>query len=143
MKRKGSQGMAKQKPNRKSWITQQLRRLSMKWPPRGRAAKLYRRELPRKLKQDGTPYKKPNYEYQCQECNNWFRSSDTVMDHIVPVVSPHDIVAKTEEEFIGKFAVSLLCYEDNWQRLCCPCHDIKTENENKIRKDVKKVDKSV
>jgi len=60
------------------------------------------------------------------------------MDHIIPVVNPAEIKAKTEEEFIGKFAVSLLCYEDNWQRLCNPCHDVKTINENKIRKIIKK-----
>jgi len=130
--------MSKQKPNRKTWVTSQLRRLSMRWPPRNRASKIGRRELPRKIKKDGTPYKKPNYEYQCNKCKDWFSSSKTVMDHIIPVVQPNDIKAKSEEEFIGKFAVSLLCYEDNWQRLCSECHDIKTEQENKIRKLTKK-----
>ena len=130
--------MSKQKPNRKTWVTSQLRRLSMRWPPRGRASKVGRRELPRKIKKDGTLYKKPNFEYQCNKCTKWFKSSDTVMDHIIPVVRPESIVAKSEEEFIGKFAVSLLCYEDNWQRLCHKCHDKKTEQENKIRKITKK-----
>lgn len=128
----------KQKPNRKSWVTSQLRRLSMRWPPRGRVLKASRRELPRKLKKDGTPYKKANYEYQCNKCKSWFRSSDTVMDHKIPVVSPTAITELTEEEFIGKFAVSLLSYEDNWQVLCNKCHDVKTEKENKLRKLVKK-----
>lgn len=130
--------MSKQKPNRKSWVTSQLRRMSIRWPPRGRVLKASRRELPRKIKKDGTPYKKPNYEYQCNKCKGWFRSSDTVMDHIEPVVNPADTTIKTEEEFIGKFVVSLLCYEDGWQILCNPCHDVKTENENNLRKLVKK-----
>ena len=99
---------------------------------------MFRRELPRKIKKDGTLYKKPNYEYQCNNCKEWFRSSDTVMDHIIPVVAVDDIKAKSEEEFIGKFAVSLLCYENNWQRLCNPCHDTKTEEENKVRYKPKK-----
>lgn len=135
--------MVKQKPNRKSWVTSQLRRLTMRWPPRGRVSKASRRELPRKIKKDGTPYKKANYEYQCKSCKKWFRSSDTVMDHVIPVVDPKAESSLTEEEFIGKFVVSLLCYEDNWQVLCNPCHDKKTEKENKIRKSVKKVDKGV
>lgn len=130
--------MSKQKPNRKSWVTSQLRRLSMRWPPRNRVLKASRRELPRKVKKDGTPYKKANYEYQCNICKDWFRSSDTVLDHKIPVVKPTDITEKTEEEFIGKFAVSLLCYEDGWQILCNPCHDKKSDGENKLRKLVKK-----
>lgn len=126
------------KPDRKKWIVSQLRRLSMKWPPRGRVLNAARRELPRKIKKDGTPYKRPNYEYQCNSCKNWFRSSDTVMDHINPVVDPTDTSIKSEEEFIGKFAVSLLSYEDNWQVLCNTCHDEKTKKENEVRKKSKK-----
>lgn len=126
------------KPNRRSWVVSQLRRLSIRWPPRGRVLKASRRELPRKIKKDGTPYKKANYEYQCNSCKNWFRSSDTVMDHIIPVVDPKDNTIKTEEEFFGKFVVSLLSYEDNWQVLCNSCHDEKTRHENEIRKNSKK-----
>lgn len=125
--------MSKQKPNRKSWVTSQVRRLSMRWPPRGKVLKTSRRELPRKIKKDGTPYKKANYEYQCNRCKKWFRSSDTVMDHINPVIDPKS-TDMTEKEFYGEFITSLLCYEDNWQVLCNPCHDKKTEKENKQRK---------
>lgn len=126
--------MSKQKPNRKSWVTSQMRRLSMRWPPRNRVLKASRRELPRKLKKDGTPHKRANYEYQCNKCKEWFRSSDTVLDHVIPVVKPADITAKSEEEWIGKFVTSLLCYEDGFQVLCHPCHDKKTEKENILRK---------
>lgn len=127
--------MAKAKkltPNRKSWVTQQLRRLSMKWPPRNKAKNKDRREYYR-TKKDGTKYNKPNYEYQCNSCKKWFPDKDIQLDHVIPVVDPKDTEKYTEEEFIGKFAVSLLCYEDNFQNLCKPCHDIKTEKEQAER----------
>lgn len=94
------------------------------------------------LKKDGTPYKKKFYEHQCNKCKKWFRAKDITMDHIEPVVEIADNSHLSEYEFIGKFVVSLLCYEDNWQKLCINCHDKKTEKENKLRKTVKKVDKS-
>jgi hypothetical protein len=132
----------KRKPNRKSWITSQLRRLSLRWPPRGKALKEGRRELPRKIKKDGTPFKKPNFEYQCNACKEWFKSSDIQLDHIEPIVDPKADTVLSEEEFIGKFAIGLLCYEEGYQRLCEPCHDTKTRNENNIRFSVKKLDTS-
>jgi len=135
--------MAKRKPNRKSWMTSQLRRLSLRWPPRNKALKASRRELPRKIKLDGTPFKKPNYEYQCNICEEWFRNSEVVLDHIEPVVDPKGETNLTEEEFIGKFAIGLFCYEEGYQTLCAACHDTKTREENRIRKDVKKVDNDV
>jgi 5-methylcytosine-specific restriction endonuclease McrA len=109
----------------------------MKWPPRNRVEKANRREY-YKTRKDGSQYAKPNFEYQCNSCKEWFPHKDTCMDHIIPVVDPKDQNKYTEEEFIGKFVISLLSYEDNWQVLCHSCHDIKTEEENKIRQDTKK-----
>lgn len=125
---------AKKKLNRKTWIIQQLRRISLKWPPRNRVDKATRRELPRKLKKDGTPYKRPNYEHLCNICNKWFKSSEVVMDHVEPVVDVDSNPDMPEWEYIGKFAVDLLCYEDNFQKLCINCHDEKTKKENEMRK---------
>ena len=132
-----------QKPNRKKWLISQLRRLSMKWPPRNRVYKANRRELPRQIKKDGTPYKKAYFEHQCNSCKEWFRASNITMDHIEPVVDIEGYSHLSDEEFIGKFASSLFCYEENWQKLCTTCHDNKTKEENKKRKSTKKVDKSV
>lgn len=127
--------MAK-KLNRKSWIVQRLRRLSMKWPPRNRAKNENRREY-YKTRKDGTKYSKPNFEYKCASCKKWFADKDIQLDHIVPVVDPEDGNKYTEEEFIGKFAVSLLCYEDGWQLQCIPCHTEKTLKENETRQKTK------
>ena len=133
--------MNKRKPNRKSWITQQLRRLSLRWPPRGRALKASRRELPRKIKKDGTPYKKANYEYQCNICKEWFRNKDIELDHINPVVDVKS-EAMSEEEFYSTFIMGLFCYEDNFQVVCSKCHTKKSKKENKTRKITKKCKKS-
>ena len=110
----------------------------MRWPPRNRVSKLSRRELPRKIKKDGTPYKKANYEYQCNLCKEWFRSSDTEMDHIEEVmeVSSRDM---SEAEYYGHFIIGLLCYDENWQRCCTSCHDKKTKAfEQKVKKKLDK-----
>lgn len=128
----------KKKPvNRKSWIRQRLRRISLRWPARNNVLKASRRELPRKIKKDGTPYKRPNFEYQCNMCKGWFRSSDVQVDHINPVMDLNSSPELSEAEWIGEFAVSLLCWEDNLQILCENCHDIKTLDENEIRKENK------
>lgn len=105
----------------------------MKWPPRNNAKKRVRREY-FKTKVDGSKYSKPNFEYQCNMCKSWFADKDIQLDHAIPVVDPEDSALYTEEEFIGKFAISLFCDEDNYQVLCIKCHDIKTEQENKKRK---------
>lgn len=129
----------KRKPNRKTWVISQLRRISMKWPPRNKVYRANRREI-ELFKKDGTPYKKKFYEHQCNICKEWFRAKDIQLDHINPVVDLSDHSGLSEEEYIGKFVVSLLSYEENWQKVCAQCHDIKTKNEQKIRKTVKKVD---
>lgn len=121
------------KPNRKTWVIQRLRRISLAWPPRNKVYKANRREIPRKIKKDGTPFAKPNFEHQCNICKEWFAAKFIVMDHIMPVVSVDSLDNLSEEEYIGKFAVSLLSYEDNWQKICFECHDIKTRQENELR----------
>lgn len=108
----------------------------MKWPPRNRVYKANRREI-KLLKKDGTPYKKTFFEHQCNKCKKWFRAKDITMDHVIPVVPPASKRQMSEAEEIGNFVVSLLCYEDNWQKLCNKCHDIKSDHENKLRKLVK------
>jgi 5-methylcytosine-specific restriction endonuclease McrA len=121
------------KLNRKNWIVQRLRRMSLKWPPRNNVKKANRREY-YKTKKDGSKFSKPNFEYQCNICKKWLPDSQIQLDHINPVVDPEDSNLYTEEEFIGKFAISLLCYEDNYQIACINCHKMKTKKENKNRK---------
>jgi 5-methylcytosine-specific restriction endonuclease McrA len=114
--------------NRKSWLTSQLRRISLKWPPLSNVRKANRRELPRKVKKDGTLFAKPNFEYECNECKNWFPSGKIQVDHINPIMGI-DSSTLSEKEFYGHFVFELFCYEDNLQLLCTSCHDKKTRNE--------------
>lgn len=129
----------KKVPNLRRWLVPHLRRLSIKWPPRTKLYKAGRRELILYNK-DGSESKRRVFEHQCNNCKEWFRAKNIHMDHILPVVDVEEI-AKTEEEFISKFIISLFCYEDNWQKLCTTCHDVKTREENKIRNLNKKIDK--
>ncbi len=129
--------MSSKRPNRKTWLVSQLRRLSLRWPPRAKVMKAARRELPRKLKKDGTPYKRPNFEYQCNVCKGWFRSSEVEVDHIKPVVDIKE-GSFTEEEFYAMFITGLFSYEDNLQVICKSCHQEKTQKERDLRNKVKK-----
>jgi len=110
----------------------------MKWPPRGRAMKEGRRELPRKINKDGTPSKMINYEHQCKHCEKWFRAKEIELDHTIPIVDVKYDGSLSDEDFIGRFATGLLCYEDNFQKLCIPCHTAKTDQEREIRINTKK-----
>lgn len=70
------------------------------------------------------PNKRQKFEYQCNHCKNWFKESETQVDHIIPVGS-------------------LLCWEDltafvqklipedpeAFQVLCKDCHQVKTNAE--------------
>jgi len=109
--------MKKKKPiNLKTWLIPKLRRLSYQWPPRNEAKKLAR--VSRGL-------------YKCNNCKEIFGPKEIFMDHKFPVV------AITGFENLGKYVESLFCSEENYQALCGPCHDKKTEEENKLRKEIK------
>lgn len=108
----------KKEINLKTWLIPKLRRLSFMWPPRNEAKKLARVE---------------RGKYKCNICQNIFGPKEVVLDHIIPVVNPED----GWQDF-GVFIESLFCKVEGFQTICIKCHDIKTENENKIRKEVKK-----
>lgn len=110
--------MKKKEVNLKTWLVPKLRRLSYQWPPRNEAKKLAR--VSRGL-------------YQCNGCKEIFGPKEVFMDHINPVVP------LTGFENLGNYVESLFVYESGWQCLCGPCHDKKTEKEDKMREKLKKV----
>lgn len=103
---------------KKQFAINTLRRASYRWPGRWMAEK--RSKVGRN-------------QYKCELCGNIFGKKDTAMDHIVPVVDP-------EKGFEGfdQYVDRLFCEESGFQRLCHPCHDIKTGKENSTRKATKK-----
>jgi 5-methylcytosine-specific restriction endonuclease McrA len=72
--------------------------------------------------------KKQKFEYQCNHCKNWFKDSETQIDHVIPtgsLLSWDDVVP-----FLQK-----LIPEDvsSFQVLCKECHQTKTNKEREER----------
>ena len=89
-----------------------------------------RQEFPR-YKKDGARHKKNWVKRQCQVCNEWVSSGHIVVDHIDPVIS----VAHGKQDW-NTFIDRLWCNtsgKTNLQRICDPCHDLKTQGERTTR----------
>jgi len=100
------------------WLRKELRRIAYKWKPRKTAyvnARVSRGK------------------YRCAYCGELFGPKDIQLDHIKPVIDP-------QTGFVdwNTYIERLFCPLENYQALCKPCHKIKSENENKIRREVKR-----
>ena len=71
------------------------------------------------------------YEYTCAECKGWFQNKEIQVDHIEPAGSLN------KYSDIGGFCKRLFCEIDGMQVLCKPCHQLKTNEERKLRKENK------
>ncbi len=69
------------------------------------------------------PLKRQKFEYQCNECKQWFAEKNINVDHIIPAGT-----LKCANDLPG-FVERLFCEADNLQVLCSACHDVKTKNE--------------
>lgn len=99
-----------------SFIRSALRQKSRWWKPimfcKQAAKKIYK-----------GPNKRQKFEYQCNECRQWFPEKHINVDHIVPAGS-----LNCAADLPG-FVERLFCEMDGLQVLCSACHDIKTKNE--------------
>lgn len=68
--------------------------------------------------------------WQCVKCDKKINSLEKVIDHIMPVIDP-SVGFVDYQTYINR----LFCDIDNLQILCKPCHTIKTNAENKIRRN--------
>ena len=91
-----------------------LRRSSYRWKPRTEANKNARLE---------------RGVYQCAMCQGEFKSGETVIDHVDPVVCIEN-GWQGWEEYIER----MFCEEEGFQVLCKTCHSIKTKMEEDMRK---------
>ncbi len=71
------------------------------------------------------PNKRQKFEYQCNQCKNWFPEKQINVDHIEPAGS-----LNCAADLPG-FVERLFCEQDNLQVLCEACHDVKTKKEKK------------
>lgn len=109
----------------RAWFINALRKISYRYPPRYEADKAA---------------KVAYGQYKCAICQQVFRKKDTQMDHVVPIVDPAVGFPKTPDgrDDWTPYIERMFAQVGGWQRLCKPCHQTKTQGENKIRRDVKK-----
>lgn len=98
----------------KSFLIPILRHASLKWKPRNQAIK------------DATPERGMR---KCAICGKIDHYSGYNVDHKEPVVSVKDGYVDW-----NNYIPRLLCCKEGWQIICIPCHEKKTEEEDKERK---------
>lgn len=69
--------------------------------------------------------------YKCEECKT--EREKIEVDHIEPVIKPEDGFTDWNSYIRSKFVEA-----DKLQGICRDCHKKKTQNENKIRREIKK-----
>lgn len=99
------------------FIRNSLRRRSIAWKP----ISICRENAKRKY--NGTN-KRQQYEYQCNICKNWFKSTEISVDHVEPVGPLRNA------QDLPTFVEGLFCEIDNLQCICKTCHDAKTIIDN-------------
>lgn len=104
--------------NLQHWLIQKIRRISYQYPARKEAIKSAR---------------VARGQYKCAKCENLFKPGEFQLDHIHPVIDPHEGF-KDWNTFIER----LFCSIEGWQILCLGCHKVKSSYENEIRKQIKR-----
>lgn len=69
--------------------------------------------------------KRQKFEYQCNQCKNWFPDKEINVDHIIPAGSLKNL------NDLPQFVEQLFVEVDKLQCLCVNCHYIKTQAERK------------
>ncbi len=97
-------------------------------------------ELP-KYNKDGSRSKRDSVRYKCSSCGELFSQGDSQCDHIVPVVPVNIPTEHMSWDILidDRLFVDL----DGLQILCKPCHVIKSNEENALRREWKKKEKFI
>ena len=113
-----------------------LRQASRRYPPHYKMQNQHKDEYFIKTK-TGKPMRR--VRYKCMECKEWYSSKDIRRDHIEPVVAVTGMPRLPNGKVDWNVYIErLLCPPEGLQLLCKGCHDLKTANENKLRKSSKK-----
>ena len=109
-----------------SFIRSGLRQKSRWWKPiaecKAKAKRAYK-----------GPLKRQKFEYQCNQCKNWFPDKKINVDHICPAGS-----LNSAQDLPG-FIERLFCEVDDLQVLCETCHNAKTKSEKDAKGTTKVV----
>ncbi len=126
--------MKKVKPwlqRREEFLTNNLRRISLKWPAISEAKK--RARVERRINPQTN---RLCWHAACAGCQRDFKEDQLIADHIAPVVP----IARDYSESaystaqLGELIERLLPIPNELQMLCYECHSAKTEAENRERK---------
>lgn len=93
-----------------AFVRSNLRRMTMRWPPKFASKHLARRK-------NQSDNKRLKWEYQCALCKGWFPDKETQVDHIVPCGS-----LKSFSDAAG-FLERMLCEVEGFRVLCNKCHN--------------------
>lgn len=105
-----------------SMIRSTLRQKSRWWKPIGLCKQMSKR------KYTGPKGKtRQLWEYECNQCKQWFAEKNINVDHITPAGSLNCSLD------LPGFVERLFCEVDNLQVLCNKCHDKKTKLEKNGR----------
>jgi 5-methylcytosine-specific restriction endonuclease McrA len=119
----------------KNFIISLLRKSNFSWKPKKETALKCRSD--KKLVNLKTG--KENMASKCEVCETLIFEKELKVDHIEPIVPVEGWGDTTEwlgvnwNEYLSRMFVE----SDGLQGICKPCHDIKTKQENKQRKDAK------
>lgn len=75
--------------------------------------------------------KRQKWEYQCNQCKQWFKYEQIHVDHIIPCGE------LTDYSHLPGFVERLFVEVEGLQCLCHNCHSVKTQEEKDAKKDNK------
>lgn len=99
-----------------------LRQLSTRWPPLRNVVKAHRRPYV-------GPNKRQKFEVQCADCEQWYKASETHVDHIIPCGS-----LKSFDDVQG-FVERCFCEADGLRVLCTQCHQVRTNSQRESKRN--------
>jgi 5-methylcytosine-specific restriction endonuclease McrA len=118
----------------KTWVIWSLRKASYRWPPRQQALRksLATKDDFNKSGGENVSHLVRNF-YWCAKCKKVFSRKGVSLDHIKPVVDP-----KKGWQGFDEFIRRMFCGIEGFQVICQECHNVKTQKENKVRKELRK-----
>ncbi len=121
----------------RSWFIGQLRRMYRRYPPYYTVLNANKTIYYVKSKH-GKDMKRVSVD--CRLCGGVFKLNQVQIDHIIPVIDPKTgfpLLSNGEDDWIT-YLKRYYCDISNLQRICKPCHLLKTGKENKKRTKRKK-----